>query len=57
MATPLKVGVIGLGHLHPRSYMLLFQAVKTLQVVAVSEASEPLTTWASIGSTCSAGCL
>ena len=42
MAGPLKVAVIGLGHLHPRSYMLHFQATKALQVVAVSDAAESL---------------
>lgn len=42
MAGPLKVAIIGLGHLHPRSYMLLFQATKSLQVVAVSEPIESL---------------
>ena len=44
MARPLKVAVIGLEHLHPRSYMRLFQATKSLQVVAVSEPIEPLRT-------------
>ena len=34
----LKVGIIGLGHLHPRSYMALFDAVPATQVVAVAEA-------------------
>jgi len=34
----LKVGIIGLGHLHPRSYMALFDAVAATEVVAVVEA-------------------
>jgi len=34
----LKVGIIGLGHLHPRAYMPLFEAVDTTEVVAVVEA-------------------
>ncbi len=42
MAGPLRVAVIGLGHLHPRSYMPHFRAVKALEVVAVSERLEPL---------------
>jgi predicted dehydrogenase len=33
----LKVGIVGLGHLHPRLYMPLFQATPTMQIVAVSE--------------------
>ena len=33
----LKVGIIGLRHLHPRSYMPLFAAVPQTEVVAVSE--------------------
>ncbi|NLY02190.1 MAG: Gfo/Idh/MocA family oxidoreductase [Rhodopirellula sp.] len=42
MPDPLKVAIIGLGHLHPRSYMLHFQAMDSLRVVAVSDSSEPL---------------
>lgn len=42
MAQPLKVGIIGLGHLHPRTYMPHFQAAKDTQVVAVSAADKPL---------------
>ncbi|MBT3374335.1 MAG: Gfo/Idh/MocA family oxidoreductase [Lentisphaerae bacterium] len=34
---PLKVAIIGLGHLHPRSYMPLFEAVQDTEVVAVVE--------------------
>jgi predicted dehydrogenase len=34
---PLDVAIIGLGHLHPRSYMPLFQAVPELRVTAVME--------------------
>jgi len=42
VTAPLKVAVIGLGHLHPRSYMLHFQATKTLQVVAACDPIESL---------------
>jgi predicted dehydrogenase len=38
----LKVAIVGLGHLHPRSYMKLFQAVKTTQVAAAVEANAAL---------------
>ena len=41
MAKPLRVGIIGLGHLHPRTYMPHFEATKTTEVVA---ASDPLKT-------------
>jgi predicted dehydrogenase len=37
----LKVGIVGLGHLHPRSYMPLFKGAGT-QVVGVSEANGAL---------------
>lgn len=33
----LKVAIIGLGHLHPRSYMTHFQAIPTIEAVAVAE--------------------
>jgi predicted dehydrogenase len=33
----LKVGIVGLGHLHPRSYMAHFKAISTTEVVAVCE--------------------
>ena len=33
----LRVGILGLRHLHPRSYMPLFQAVPDLKVVAAAE--------------------
>jgi len=42
MSEPLRVGILGLGHLHPRSYMPLFQATPAVQVVAVSDAEESL---------------
>ncbi len=42
MARPLKVGIIGLGHLHPRTYMPLFQATPATEVVAVSDPNESL---------------
>ncbi|MBN2291914.1 MAG: Gfo/Idh/MocA family oxidoreductase [Pirellulales bacterium] len=42
MSEPLKVGVIGLGHLHPRTYMPHFQAAADTRVVAVSDADESL---------------
>ena len=34
----MKIGIIGLGHLHPRSYMAHFQAIPGAEVVAVVEA-------------------
>lgn len=37
-----KVGIVGLGHLHPRSYMPLFQATPATQVVAATEADSAL---------------
>ncbi len=39
---PLKVAIVGLGHLHPRSYMPLFAGQPDTRVVAVVEASEEL---------------
>ncbi len=38
----LKVGLIGLGHLHPRQYMPLFESCPLTRVTAVSEHSEEL---------------
>src|SRR5690348_14574080 len=38
----LNVGIVGLGHLHPRSYMALFKAIPQAQVVAVTEADAEL---------------
>ncbi len=38
----LRVGVFGLGHLHPRAYMPLFEAVPTTKVTAVMEADGSL---------------
>ncbi len=38
----LKLGIVGLGHLHPRLYMPLFRQVPSLQVVAVSEKDSSL---------------
>jgi len=38
----LKVGIVGLGHLHPRAYMPLFEAVDTMQVTAVMENDDTL---------------
>jgi predicted dehydrogenase len=35
--SPLKIALIGLGHLHPRSYMPLFKMVPPFQVTAVME--------------------
>ena len=35
--TPLKVAMIGLGHLHPRSYMTLLTAVPEVRVTSVME--------------------
>ena len=42
MAGPLKIGVIGLGHLHPRTYMPHFEATRSTQVVAASDQLEEL---------------
>ncbi len=36
-ASPLRVALIGLGHLHPRSYMPLFKLVPAFEVTAVVE--------------------
>lgn len=38
----LKVAVIGLGHLHPRSYMAHFRTVPGIEVVAVAEKDDEL---------------
>ncbi|MFH1740065.1 MAG: Gfo/Idh/MocA family oxidoreductase [bacterium] len=38
----LSVGIIGLQHLHPRSYMPLFKAVEETRVVAVAEPRQDL---------------
>ena len=38
----LRVGIVGLGHLHPRLYMPLFGAVGRTKVVAVAEADKAL---------------
>jgi predicted dehydrogenase len=38
----LKIGVIGLGHLHPRSYMKLFESLPGTKVVAAAEADAGL---------------
>ncbi len=38
----LKVGIIGLGHLHPRAYMPLFTAVPGVRVVAAMDPSPSL---------------
>ena len=35
----LSVGILGLSHLHPRSYMTLFQAIPGVEVVAASDAN------------------
>jgi predicted dehydrogenase len=37
MASPLNVAVIGLGHLHPRTYMPHFEATPATRVVAASD--------------------
>ena len=42
MAAPLRVGIIGLGHLHPRTYMPHFQATGATEVVAVSDRMKAL---------------
>lgn len=40
--TELKVGILGLGHLHPRTYMPHFAATPATRVVAACDASESL---------------
>lgn len=40
MADVLNVGVVGLGHLHPRLYMPLFDSVPSVRAVAVAEADD-----------------
>ncbi len=42
MTNPLKLAIIGLGHLHPRTYMPHFQAAAATEVVAVSDSHESL---------------
>ena len=42
MANPLKLAIIGLRHLHPRTYMPHFIAADATEVVAVSESYESL---------------
>ena len=42
MSKPLAVGIIGLGHLHPRTYMPHFEATPSTQVVAASDPIEVL---------------
>jgi len=42
MAKPLAVGIIGLGHLHPRTYMPHFEATPSTNVVAASDPIESL---------------
>lgn len=42
MPAPLKLAIIGLGHLHPRTYMPHFQAARATEVVAVSDPNDSL---------------
>jgi UDP-N-acetylglucosamine 3-dehydrogenase len=42
MARPLRVGIIGLAHLHPRTYLPHFQATPATKVVAASDPIEGL---------------
>jgi UDP-N-acetylglucosamine 3-dehydrogenase len=42
MAGSLNVGIVGLGHLHPRLYMPLFESVPDLSVKAAAESDEGL---------------
>ncbi len=42
MKQSLRAAVIGLGHLHPRAYMPLFEACDRIQVVAACDANEQL---------------
>ncbi|UCE07302.1 MAG: Gfo/Idh/MocA family oxidoreductase [bacterium] len=41
---PIKITIIGLRHLHPRSYMAHFQSIKEIEVIAVAEQDEALRT-------------
>jgi predicted dehydrogenase len=41
-SSQVSVGILGLSHLHPRSYMPLFDSVKSARVVAVAEADRSL---------------
>jgi len=38
----LQVGILGLSHLHPRSYMPIFAAIKDLKVVAAADSNKAL---------------
>lgn len=38
----INVAIVGLRHLHPRSYMIHFEAVKEMKVIAVAEEDESL---------------
>jgi len=42
ISPPLRVAIVGLGHLHPRSYMPLFQATPAFKVESVVEADDTL---------------
>ncbi len=42
MTRALNVGIVGLGHLHPRLYMPLFESVDGIRVAAVAEAADGL---------------
>lgn len=42
LPSPLRLAIVGLGHLHPRSYMPHFQSVPDTRVVAVAEADPSL---------------
>jgi UDP-N-acetyl-2-amino-2-deoxyglucuronate dehydrogenase len=42
VASPLQVGIIGLGHLHPRTYMPHFDSTPNTKVVAVTDPMEEL---------------
>ena len=42
LTPPLRVAIVGLGHLHPRAYMPLFHAVPTLRVESVVEPNDAL---------------
>lgn len=42
MATPLKIGILGLGHLHPRTYMPHFESTPDVEVVAAADPLETL---------------
>ena len=37
----LAIGIVGLGHLHPRTYMTLFKSIPQVRVVGVADEDAP----------------